>query len=650
MNNREVDRTILVISIDFLLFCFCWVLMHYIAEKTLTLTAAYIRLLFLSGFVWFFLSFWFKKFNLRNYDDWIWVIRTILKSAIAMIYFVSLAVVIRYAPGISKHHVFGTFVLLACLEILLFLLFSRNFRPDLIVPKKIVLARPKVFFGLAVVDFFILLGCFYLVNALHAHTWRIDDKDWMLFIFMVGAWLLSIALTTKFEERHYRNIYHAVWPSMVAPVLMAGAMSVLVFALNLFQFSRTLIFGTILTWGTASGLLSLLYFISRDRSEEIEDVDSLRQVMTALKQEELHLPAQGDRIHNGDCCRMLAEGPLKHLPELSQFLKNTLEPHDLAAAECLVLDTHTSFNIEIQKDASLQLFINLHRVNDFRQMNKYFLSVHAKLRNGGFFVGCKEPVERVRQRFVKKYPEFLAMILYTIHFIFFRIWPKLPVFKKVYFLLSRGRNPIMSRGELYGRLGFCGYQIVAAKTLYDNHYFIARKVKTPSADQDPSYGPLIKIKKIGYEGKVIQLYKLRTMHAYSEYIQDYVFEKNKLHSSGKFQDDFRVTSWGKVLRALWIDELPQLYNLIRGDVTLVGVRALSGQYFSLYPKDMQKLRVQFKPGLIPPFYADMPKSFDEIVESERRYLLKKKERPFRTDMEYLAKAFYNIVLRGARSK
>ena len=326
-----------------------------------------------------------------------------------------------------------------------------------------------------------------------------------------------------------------------------------------------------------------------------------------------------------------------------------LQPHNLAPADCLVLDTEIQFNVEILKDASHKLFINLHRVNDFRHMNRFFLTVHAKLCNGGFFVGCKEPIERVQQRFLGKYPEPLALALYTVHFIFFRACPKLPVLKKIYFLLSRDRDRVISRGELYGRLGFCGYQIVASKTIHDNHYFIARKVKIPSSDQEPSYGPLIKIKKIGYQGKIIQLYKLRTMHAYSEYIQDYVFEKNNLASGGKFNDDFRVTSWGRVLRALWIDELPQLYNLIRGDVTLVGVRALSGHYFSLYPKEMQKLRVQFKPGLVPPFYADMPKSFDEIVESERRYLVKKQKHSLRTDVEYLARAFYNIVLRGARS-
>jgi len=53
--------------------------------------------------------------------------------------------------------------------------------------------------------------------------------------------------------------------------------------------------------------------------------------------------------------------------------------------------------------------------------------------------------------------------------------------------------------------------------------------------------------------------------------------------------------------------------------------------------------------LIPPFYADMPKSFEEIVESERRYIMKKMEKPFKTDWVYFWKSVWNILIKGARS-
>jgi hypothetical protein len=83
---------------------------------------------------------------------------------------------------------------------------------------------------------------------------------------------------------------------------------------------------------------------------------------------------------------------------------------------------------------------------------------------------------------------------------------------------------------------------------------------------------------------------------------------------------------------------------------LVGVRAISKHYYNLYPKELQQMRINFKPGLIPPYYADLPKSFDEIVESELRYLQKKKEKPILTNLLYLGKAFMNIFFSGARSQ
>ena len=140
------------------------------------------------------------------------------------------------------------------------------------------------------------------------------------------------------------------------------------------------------------------------------------------------------------------------------------------------------------------------------------------------------------------------------------------------------------------------------------------------------------------------------MYPFSEFIQKDVFEENNLDASGKFLNDFRITSWGRILRKYFIDEIPHLYNWLRSDINLGGVRAISKHYYSLYPKDLKELRINFKPGLIPPYYADMPTTFDEIVESEVRYLQKKKEKPIITNMIYFVKALINIIFSGARSK
>ncbi|MFU8861415.1 MAG: sugar transferase, partial [Cyclonatronaceae bacterium] len=124
---------------------------------------------------------------------------------------------------------------------------------------------------------------------------------------------------------------------------------------------------------------------------------------------------------------------------------------------------------------------------------------------------------------------------------------------------------------------------------------------------------------------------------------------NNLKEGGKLDNDYRITSWGRLMRKLWIDELPMFLNLLKGEMKLVGVRPLSQHYFHLYPEDVQRLRISTRPGLVPPFYADLPKTFEEIVESERRYLFAYKEHPVRTDISYFFKAARNILIKKARS-
>jgi len=139
------------------------------------------------------------------------------------------------------------------------------------------------------------------------------------------------------------------------------------------------------------------------------------------------------------------------------------------------------------------------------------------------------------------------------------------------------------------------------------------------------------------------------MYPYSEYLQEYVYNKNKLQRGGKFKDDFRVGTLGKLMRETWLDELPALYNWLKGEVKIFGVRPLSAQYQSLYSDEILELRKKVKPGLIPPFYADLPETLSEIMESEKRYVQSYLKDPFKTQCVYLWKAFVNIVVKGARS-
>ena len=91
-------------------------------------------------------------------------------------------------------------------------------------------------------------------------------------------------------------------------------------------------------------------------------------------------------------------------------------------------------------------------------------------------------------------------------------------------------------------------------------------------------------KRVGKDGKIFDLYKFRTM-------TDQRGEDGNL-----LPDDQRLTSFGKKLRSTSLDELPELFNILKGDMALIGPRPLLVKYLPLY-NDEQARRHEVRPGL-----------------------------------------------------
>ena len=468
------------------------------------------------------------------------------------------------------------------------------------------------------------------------------------------VWLIASFIGDKYNISKFNKLINLFYSIIRVDFIVVGIILVAMYAFGRFEYSRLIVFGTILLSGSLEILFAAFYFLRKKNKYGLDESTTFslkpRYVFPHISHDEddFAIPQKINKVKDS-IEHKLGTKYLATQYDVFEFLNNQIPLSSIHRKESLVLNTHTLYNLEILEPESQEFFMNLHRINDFRRLNQYFIQVNKNLKFGAYFVGCVRSIHVRYNYFFHKYPYPLAALLISESF-FHRVLPKLPIVKVFYFALTKGRNRTLSKAETLGRLQYCGFKVTAVKEIEDKLYFITRKVGVPSQDTDPSYGPFIKMKRVGQDGETLFIYKFRTMHAYSEYLQKYVHDQNELEAGGKFMDDFRITSWGKVFRKLWIDELPQFLNWIRGDVSLVGVRALSFHYFNLYPEDIQKLRVQFKPGMVPPYYADMPSNFDEIVESERKYLLKRKKRPIYTQFEYFFRAWWNILVKGARSK
>lgn len=470
------------------------------------------------------------------------------------------------------------------------------------------------------------------------------------FLFFLFLWLGVSLSIDKYRLHKKQSLRDILFPIIAGNGIILAAVLFLIIFLQQFQYSRLIVFGTMGLAFLVEVLMAYVYYYNRSLSRDAEHLDAFTQARATARaglpepdEVERALPGSGDR----DVPPLNRELVIREAgAEVLEFMENSI---DAEHHRTLVIATTTPFNIESQPEGYFEAIVNLHPVNDFKRINKFFEAVNRRLPVYGLYLNCAVTNQIRKARIMRKYPPVLNGIYYFFHFIFMRVFPKLPVTKKIYFWITNGYNRSVSRAETFGRLYSCGFELADQRQIGDRLYFLARKIQEPAFDYHPTYGPLVRLKRVGKNGRIIYVYKMRTMHPYSEYLQDYVYKTSDLQEGGKFKKDFRVSTIGRIMRKLWIDELPMLINLLRGDLKLVGVRPLSRQYFDLYTEELKAKRIRVRPGLIPPFYADMPKTLEEIQASEDRYLEAYLKRPYLTDWQYFWKAFYNIVFRKARS-
>ena len=155
-----------------------------------------------------------------------------------------------------------------------------------------------------------------------------------------------------------------------------------------------------------------------------------------------------------------------------------------------------------------------------------------------------------------------------------------------------------------------------------------------------SKGPIIfSQKRIGINKKEFNMYKLRSMVVNAEDLKEKLQSKNEMSGPMfKIKDDPRITKVGKFIRKTSIDELPQLFNVLKGDMSLVGPRP------SL-PKEVEKFdpwmlkRLEVKPGLTC-YWQVMGRNaidFENWMKLDVKYI---NERSIWVDIKLICKTFF----------
>lgn len=159
-----------------------------------------------------------------------------------------------------------------------------------------------------------------------------------------------------------------------------------------------------------------------------------------------------------------------------------------------------------------------------------------------------------------------------------------------------------------------------------------------------SKGPIFfSHKRIGKDGKVIGVYKFRSMVSNSEEIfRNFTKEqKEEFEKNFKLDDDPRITKLGKFLRKTSLDELPQLLNIIKGDMSVVGPRPIVKAEVDKYGNCADKL-FSVKPGLTGFWQANgrSDTSYEERVQMDMYYV---DNRSFLLDIRIIFKTVISVI-------
>ncbi len=155
----------------------------------------------------------------------------------------------------------------------------------------------------------------------------------------------------------------------------------------------------------------------------------------------------------------------------------------------------------------------------------------------------------------------------------------------------------------------------------------------------PGASPVYVQKRVGKNGKEFKFYKFRSMVPDAENMLESLLDKNEMDGPAfKIKDDPRITKFGRIIRKTCVDELPQLLNVLKGDMSLVGPRPPLPREVAMY-NEYQLQRLSVTPGLTC-YWQVLPKrndvSFDEWMKYDIKYI---EERSVKTDLKILIKTF-----------
>ena len=488
----------------------------------------------------------------------------------------------------------------------------------------------------------------WIISSVVCILWRaVADKETIaayvtVFAMMAGAWIVLGLITMKYR-RSYKEAWY--WQEMLSLILTGGGlMGLCVWRWHEIPYNVSLNVGL---W--MIGIVMILDAINILIKHYWKFALNMTIPQMVIKHRRNAKPKRGNEERSHESKYAIKQAVLSLTTEEDYHM--LLEKAHLNRQSTKTLADTNMFSLLQVPDYQYSTIVDLKIFNNIRGINKRLCVVNQKLPDNGIYVCCYRPQEYVKKKILRSHLWGLRWLVYAFWFLIRRVIPRLLLMSRLYYDLNKGRKRMLSKTEVLGRLYYCGFEVDEIVPMGHIEYIFAHRHSQPYPQEKIKiYGPLIKLPRVSKDKKIVYFYKMRTMHPYAEYIQNYVFDqRGGMNIADKSDDDWRITNWGRIMRKYWLDELPMIINYLKRDVKLVGIRPLSKAMFEKYPKDLQDKRTRCKPGLIPPFYIDHPETFEELCASENKYLDEYFLHPFRTDVKYFFMTIHSILFKRIHS-
>ena len=166
-----------------------------------------------------------------------------------------------------------------------------------------------------------------------------------------------------------------------------------------------------------------------------------------------------------------------------------------------IVNTDDGNALDTLKGHHPRLIINKLGLTRIRHLNTFLNKANEAMVDGGYLWCHSRTSGLKKQVILRSHPGFIGKALYFNHYLWHRVFARMKLTRWFYMWVTKGKNRSYSRVELLGRMYRAGFEVVDERFHMGEYFILGQKFREPIWDDDPTYGALVKLNRVGYKGK-----------------------------------------------------------------------------------------------------------------------------------------------------